>query len=189
MGQISRDEMVARDEVAEGEGGNSIPQLSPVFENKWSEIAEFSAGCHDACRTMLHWLSEWGRLPIDALDFHRSGEPSDTALKFVSHPSSARVSDVPDNLHTDAGTLTLLFYTEWSIHTFSRQDGIWAFVPPQATCALVNVANSLQKFSGGRFHSPEHRATQPLDGAKDRYFVTYLLRPEDRAIPQLNRDD
>lgn len=164
------------------EFGSSIPQLSQLFQNKWKEIAEFNAGCDDACMTLLNSLS------IDPMEYHRTNEPSNTGLKLVSHPSSARLCDVRDNLHTDGGTLTLLFYKEWSIHAFSRKEGLWAFIPPLETCVLVNVANALQKISGGRLHSPEHRATQPIDGAKDRYFVTYLLRPEDALISKWNAE-
>lgn len=159
--------------------GTSIPQLPQLFQNKWKEIVEFNAGCDDACMTLLNSLS------IDPTEYHRTNEPSDTGLKLVSHPSSARLCDVRDNLHTDDGTLTLLFYTEWSIN-FPQKDGIWAFTPPPKTFALVNVANSLQKISGGRLHSPEHRATQPIDGAKERYFVTYFLRPERALISKWN---
>ena len=73
---------------------------------------------------------------------HRANQPSDTGLKFVLHPSLARLSDVGETLHTDSGTLTLLFYKDWSIHAFLPDANMWAFTPPLEGCALINVGDS-----------------------------------------------
>jgi isopenicillin N synthase-like dioxygenase len=114
---------------------------------------------------------------------HRADHPSGSGMKFVLYPSMVRLSDVGENLHTDSGTLTLLFYKDWSIHAFLPDADRWAFIPPPPEgCTLVNVADTLQTLSEGKLHSPKHRVTQPIDGAKNRYFLSYFLRPENEWI-------
>jgi len=164
MTQISRDEMTMK-----GPSNAHLPQL---FQDKWTKIIEFNAGCDDACLTLLN------RLSATVAVHHRSDEPSDTGLKMVLHPSVEKLSDVGETLHTDSGTLTLLFHNECSIQAFLPDAKLWAFTPPLEGCVLANVGDSLQKLSGGKFHSPQHRVTQPFDGAKSRYYLSYFLRPE-----------
>lgn len=169
VNQISRDELAL--------DGASIPPFPQPFKDEWEKIAEFSAGCDGACLTLLNSLS------ADFMEYHRIDQPSDTGLKLVVHQSSAKVSDVGENLHTDSGTLTLLFFKDWSVHGFLPDIQDWAFTPPPPEgCALVNIADVLQRLSGGELHSPKHRVTQPFDGAKNRYYLSYFLRPEDALI-------
>lgn len=168
MIQISRDEVALH--------SDAIPRLPQLFKDEWTTITNFSAGCDRACMTLL------GSLTNDFETYHRRNEPSDTGLKIVLAPSLAKKSDVGENLHTDGGTLTLLFYKEWGLHAFIRAPGIWAFIQPIEGCAVINVGNSLQRISRFKYHSPEHRITQPVDGAKDRYYLSYFLRPENMAL-------
>jgi isopenicillin N synthase-like dioxygenase len=152
--------------------GASIPQLPQLFRDEWQKITEFNAGCDEVCLTLLNSLS------ADFADHHRTDRPSNTGLKLVLHPSSAKLSDVGDNLHTDGGTLTLLFYKDWSIQAFLPDSNMWGFTPPMEEFPLINIADSLQRLSGEKFHSPKHRVTQLSDGAKDRHYISYFLRPE-----------
>lgn len=161
--------------------GSSLSKMPQLFKNDWAKISDFIAGCDEACLTLLNSLSE------DFLLHHRADQPSDTGLKFVLHPSQARLSDVGESLHTDSGTLTLLFYKDWSLHAFLPDADIWGFIPPPPEgCTLVNVANTLERLSEGKLHSPKHRVTQPFDGAKNRYFLSYFLRPENELVEKWN---
>lgn len=166
---------ISRDEVAmNGSFRSKVPQ---VFQNDWAKITDFFGGCDEACAALLNCLSE------DFMLHHRAEHPSDTGLKFVLHPSLPRLSDVGESLHTDSGTLTLLFYKDWSIHAFLPDAGRWGFIPPPPDgCTLVNVADALQRLSEGKLHSPKHRVTQPFDGAEDRYFLSYFMRPENALL-------
>lgn len=159
---------ILRDEIR----SNRVSHLPEVFQMQRKQIAGFSASCDDACLTLLNSLS------TDFAVHHRVDQPSETGLKMTLEPSLARRSDGGDNLHTDSGTLTMLFYEELGLHAFYPDANLWAFAPIVEGCGLINVANSLQRLSGGRFHSPKHRMTQASDGAKDRYFLSYFLRPE-----------
>jgi isopenicillin N synthase-like dioxygenase len=156
---------------------NSPSKIPQLFQNDWAKVSDVIAGCDEACLTLLKSLSE------DYMLHHRINKPSDSGMKFVLYPSMARLSDVPESLHTDSGTLTLLFYKDWSIQAFLPDADMWAFIsPPPEGCTLVNVANTLQRLSGDKLHSPRHRVTQPFDGAKDRYFLSYFLRPENELL-------
>ena len=112
------------------------------------------------------------------VDLHRDDHPSDTGLKFISEPSLDKRSEVGDWTHTDSGTLTMLFYDAWGLETYLEAVDQWAWIPPQDGCVVVNVADSLQKLSKGRLHSPKHRVAQPTDGSHKRYYLSYFLRPE-----------
>jgi isopenicillin N synthase-like dioxygenase len=147
--------------------------LPHLFRDGWREITAFGTGCDESCLTLLNSLS------ADFAVHHRADQPSDTGLKLVLHPSLSKLSDVGESLHTDSGSLTLLFYKDWSIHAFLPDAKMWGFIPPPMEgFALINIGNSLQRLSGGKLHSPEHRVTQPLDGARSRYYLSYFLRPE-----------
>lgn len=176
----NKTDQISRDEVALT--GASISHLPQLFRDEWKKITEISAGCDEACLTLLNSLS------TDFAVHHRANQPSNTGLKLVLHPSLAKLSDVPDSLHTDCGTLTLLFYKDWGIHAFLPDANMWAFTPPLEGCALINVANSLQRLSGGKLHSPKHRVTQPFNGAKNRYYLSYFLRPETVLVEKWDAD-
>ena len=50
--------------------------------------------------------------------------------------------------------------------------------PSEDGCALINVADSLQRLSGNKLTSPKHRVSQPAYGAEKRYHLSYIWRPE-----------
>lgn len=143
-------------------------------------LKRFSNGCHSACQTIIARLSD--ALELDKKQrleqHHRDCQPSDTGLKLIYEPSLAKLSDVGDNLHTDSGTLTLLFYDKWGLHAYTPSQGFAFPAPLEDGCALINVADSLQRLSGNKLISPKHRVSQPADGAEKRYYLSYFLRPE-----------
>ncbi|KAK6538236.1 hypothetical protein TWF694_011115 [Orbilia ellipsospora] len=135
----------------------------------------FSEICHNATLTMLQVLNA----NITTKSFqecHARSKSSDSGLKLVYEPCIQKKSKVIENKHKDGGTLTILFYDEWGLHA-QLPDGDWAFAAPVPGCALVNVADALEKASEGKLRSPVHRVTQPVDGFVKRYFLSYFLRP------------
>jgi isopenicillin N synthase-like dioxygenase len=63
----------------------------------------------------------------------------------------------------------------------AREDEDWRFVEPRVGCAIVNVADSLQRATEGRLMSCLHRVGQPAPvpepSEQDRVCVLYYLRP------------
>lgn len=157
----------------------TLPLPAPLVD-KAELLNRFHKSCYAASHTMLSCLSDAFELE-DASRFensHRAGEVSDTGLKLISEPALSALADVGENKHTDSGTFTLLFYDQWGLHVRLPDTEKWVFIAPKPECAVVNVADSLQRLSRNKFHSPTHRVTQPVDGFAKRYFVSYFLRPE-----------
>lgn len=167
--------------MADDEFVQGALQLPNALADNAELLRRFSKLCNSACHTMLSCLSK--ALKLDGVsrfeNNHRQGEPSETGLKLIYEPSLAKLADVGDNIHTDGGTFTLLFYDQWGLHIELPEAKRWAFTEYIPGCALINVANSLQRLSKNQFHSPQHRVTQPADGFAKRYYLSYFLRPED----------
>lgn len=95
---------------------------------------------------------------------------------------------VGQNMHTDIGSLTLLFAQQWGLQVLCPSDTPcpetgekfqWRFVEPRAGHAIINIGDTLRFLSGYKLRSALHRAL-PLDTG-DRYSVAYFLRPSDDA--------
>ena len=147
-------------------------------------LTRFQSSCHVATKAVLSQLSDTLNLP-QLMDHHRDDKPSESGLKLIAEPTIPRAAEVIENKHRDSGSLTMLFYDEWSLQVCLTDDddgqGNWTFVPPPPEgCALVHGASALTRLSGGRLRSPLHRVTQPSDGAGKRFFLSYFLRPEHR---------
>lgn len=143
-------------------------------------MERFSSPSYQVARILLSRLSDALKLE-DADRFenhHRDGKPSDTGLKLYYEPAKRKLADVNENKHTDSGTLTLFFFNQWNIQLEIPETKQWAYIAPKPGHVLVNVADSLQRFSGNKFYSCLHRVTQPHDGFEKRYFAAYFLRPE-----------
>lgn len=165
----------ADDELFRGDS-----RLPPILKDESDLVRQFNKICHAAAMSMLSSLSDSVGLEGDRRfeAHHRTTDSSDTGLKLIYEPSLAKVVDVVENKHTDSGTFTLLFYEQVGLHIYLPEQDRWDFVAvPTPGCALVTVADSLQRLSGSKFYSPLHRVTQPRDGAEKRYFLSYFLRP------------
>jgi isopenicillin N synthase-like dioxygenase len=91
-------------------------------------------------------------------------------------------ANVGHNMHTDYGTLTLVFAPQWGLQVMTpvgpgAGDFEWQYVEPRPGCAIVNVADALRFLTHDRLRSAVHRVL-PLPHS-DRYSVTYFLRPSD----------
>lgn len=154
-------------------------------------LSDFSELSQDATQTILAALSTALDLrPTSRFEIHHlSSEKSDTGLKLIYEPALSKLSDVPENKHTDSGTLTLTFTENWGIHVQSPSTGTWGFPEPKKGTVLVNIADSLQRLSGGKLHSPVHRVTQRGDGEETRIFLAYFLRPSISLKESWSKDD
>ena len=169
MFELPRDKVVS--------GSLSLP---PTLSKHTTQLTSFSTVCHTINTTLLASLSSALNLSGSSRfeSHHGNDHPSDTALNLIYSPAKTRLADAPDTTHTDTGTLTSLFCDKWGIQIEHPETKQWSFVEPREGCALVNVADSLQRLSGGRLHSCRHRHTQPVDGFEPRYFVVSYLRPQ-----------
>ncbi|KAF3914662.1 hypothetical protein AA313_de0204395 [Arthrobotrys entomopaga] len=163
--EMSYDELV--------KGDLHLPHL--LRPSKYT-VKFFSEICHNAALTMLQIFAEANLTAKSFEECHDKSKSSNSGLKLVYEPCIQKKSKVIENKHTDGGTLTILFYDEWGLNA-QLPDGDWAFAAPMPGCALVNVADSLERASERKLRSPVHRVTQPVDGFVKRYFLSYFLRP------------
>ncbi|KAE8137244.1 Clavaminate synthase-like protein [Aspergillus pseudotamarii] len=145
-------------------------------------LTRFTGDCHDLAMTLLRSLSDVLGLAGDAQleTSHSDTQSNDSGLKLIEIPTVERMDEFPDTTHTDNGTLTLLWSTEMASQICDPTTGEWGWAEERDGHVLVNVANSLQKQTGGRLHSCLHKVAQPSDGAHERYMVSYYLRPNAR---------
>ncbi|PLB54131.1 oxidoreductase [Aspergillus steynii IBT 23096] len=117
-------------------------------------------------------------------------EPSSTIMRLIWSPPSPHQPDytrISFGGHTDMGIMTLLFNVLGGLQVLppgaANIHQNWQFVRPQPGCAIVNVADTLEQWTGGLLRSCLHRVvTPPGDQAMlERRSVAYLLRPRQDA--------
>ncbi|KAF5571004.1 2og-fe oxygenase family [Fusarium phyllophilum] len=112
---------------------------------------------------------------------HRDDARSKSTLYFLHYPPGMQnLDEVGQNMHTDIGTLTLLFAPQWGLQVVSPVTGAWEYVQPREGHAIINVADTLRFLSNKRFRSALYRVL-PIGGVQreDRYAVSYFLRAAD----------
>lgn len=158
--------------------------LPPTLKSHTVLLDRFASLCYSINKTMLSCLSD--ALKLDEVsrfeNHHRDDQPSDSALNIYSAPAKGKRIDVPDNTHTDSGSLTLFFGDEWGIEMEHPETKDWAFIEPRPGCGLVNLGDFLQSVSGSKLHSCRHRIAQPVDGFQKRYYAVSYLRPQKTVV-------
>ncbi|KAK1715146.1 hypothetical protein BDP67DRAFT_400276 [Colletotrichum lupini] len=152
--------------------------LPPVVEDNLQTFISFQSQCHYITRVLLDRISNaLGLKGAQSLNhFHRSDCPSKSALAFLHYiPMDSTGGYAGHNVHTDYGTLTLVFAPQWGLQAETPME--WQYVEPRPGCAVVNVADVLRFLTRDRLKSAVHRVL-PLPDV-DRYSVTYFLRPSD----------
>jgi len=111
---------------------------------------------------------------------HMRNKPSTSTAVLQHYP----LTDLPPNTsvghftHTDTGSITVLFNTDWGLQMYSPKSQDWEYVPPREKCAIVNVGDSLKFMSGFKLKSSLHRVV-PWHGrwvSGSRYATIFFLR-------------
>ncbi|KAI1811458.1 2OG-Fe(II) oxygenase family oxidoreductase [Poronia punctata] len=120
--------------------------------------------------------------------YHEASEPSTSSAVVQHYPTTGLPADtsVGHFAHTDTGSLTVLFNTEWGLQVFSPASNEWEYVPPRDGCAIVNVGDTLRFLSQHRLRSSLHRVVPMVDGwrsgSPSRYACIFFLRANDTAL-------
>jgi len=136
---------------------------------------------HFVLKTLLANISDFLELqgPFDRLeDCHRDDLPSKSTLYFLNYPAEVKIKEdgSGQNMHTDIGSLTLLFAPQWGLQVVTSGNKEWQWVEPKPRHAIVNVGDTLRFLSHRRFRSALHRVL-PIEGqSNDRFSVSYFLR-------------
>jgi isopenicillin N synthase-like dioxygenase len=117
--------------------------------------------------------------------YHRADKPSTSTAVLQYYP----LTDLPPNTsvghftHTDTGSITILFNTDWGLQVYSSQRDAWEYVAPRPQHAIINVGDALKFLSHGTLKSSLHRVV-PWHGrwtSGPRYAAIFFLRPNHDA--------
>lgn len=113
---------------------------------------------------------------------HRADRPSTSSAVLQHYPFEG---DLPADTssghftHTDTGSITILFNTEWGLQVCSPHSEAWQYVPPaRDTRAIVNIGDTVKFLTGGRLKSCLHRVVPCHDrwAGGSRYAIIFFLR-------------
>ncbi|KAJ1332955.1 L-glutamate 3(R)-hydroxylase [Microdochium nivale] len=167
--------------------------LAPVVREHLALFDHVTASCHFISKLLLDCLSDGLGLRGDARleTHHRDDCRSKSTLYMLHYPQQQQdrgtTSDpqqVGQNMHTDIGTLTILWAPQWGLQAFAPSRGAWEYVEPRTGRIVVNVGDTLRFLSGRRFKSALHRVLPVGEGGvqrEDRYSISYFLRANDSA--------
>jgi isopenicillin N synthase-like dioxygenase len=102
---------------------------------------------HAISKVMLESLSDSLGLSGDERfeAFHHSNAPSTSTAVLQYYP----LTDLPQNTsvghftHTDTGSLTTLFNSDWGLQVYSSQRDSWEYIAPREDHAIINVGDAL----------------------------------------------
>jgi isopenicillin N synthase-like dioxygenase len=139
---------------------------------------------HIVTTTILSCLSDLLEPSIRFEDYHHGEMASQSTMMYFRYAKQSKVKDsgVGHNMHTDLGTLTLLYCEQLGLQVYNRETDSWAYVLPKPGLYVVNVGDALRSFSGNRLLSALHRVV-PVPGHEThyRYSTAYFLRPENEV--------
>ena len=156
-------------------------------QDHWELLSKFIGDSHVLTNMILESLSDsLGITEEDRFETrHLSNVPSTSIAALQYYP----LADLPEDTsvghfaHTDAGSLTVLFNSDWGLQAYSSKDDTWEHVAPRANCAIINVGDALKFMSGFKLTSslhrvvPWHRSTT----SGPRYAAIFFLRPNNDA--------
>jgi isopenicillin N synthase-like dioxygenase len=78
---------------------------------------------------------------------HRPDVPARTTMVLFRYPRQIKEgAGIGHNMHTDIGSLTLLFCEDWGLQLLSPETHEWGFVAPKPGHAVINVATHFVSF-------------------------------------------
>lgn len=207
---VAKDDIVALSEGKEAPTGIQYPAPLVSPQGGLPHLSAFVRNAHPIGMRVLEALAEKLDMSYDDIaSRHRFGKRSGDDARLTYAPGlkeegheSLREEDIPITTweHTDYGSLTILFNWLGGLQILNRQvsvqrsriervrltkrrtkTGDWEWVRPLPGCAICNIGDSMEMFTGGKLLSGVHRVLgAPGEQATlDRYSLVYFIRPED----------
>ena len=169
---ISKDQILFQD---------NFEYPAPIASTR-TVLKEYMIKLHEMALVILQSLStNLGLEPQFLADLHGLKRSSGDQLRLTKSVMSPTQTENPPSAslgaHTDFGSVTILFNHLWGLQVL-MPDGEWLYVRPLSGHAIVNLGDSMVKFSNGLIKSNIHRVVTPpgLCEAVDRYSVVYFSR-------------
>lgn len=185
---VSKDDML-------GQAQNPLP-YPPLIQDAAPKFKDFSMTAHSIGLVVLEILAnKLGISPVELTSRHRIEEASGDHVRLTFGPGDAESAKdettrteantkITTIVHTDFGSVTLLFNWLGGLQIENRADGQFEWVKPMPGHAICNLGDAMVDFSGGKVRSGKHRVVAaPSEQAQyDRYSVVYFVRPEDAVV-------
>lgn len=169
---------------------SQLPHPETITRKK-ARTHDFIARSHAVLSRVLASLENTlGITPGTLSDMCPLTVPSGTLVRLIWTPPAPQAPDytqVSFGGHTDMGVMTLLFNVAGGLQVLppgaANLHENWQLIRPEPGCAIVNVADTLEQWTGGLLRSSLHRVvTAPgAQAMVERRSVAYLLRPRQDA--------
>lgn len=181
--------LMIRDELKPGEpeemagnpmhGQNQWPQNLPGFK-------ETSLEYYDALLGLGYRFLPAFALALDLPPdyFARFFQRPITTLRLLHYPRQERQVENSYGTapHTDYGFLTILAQDQaGGLEIFDKASRSWIPAPPIPGTFVVNIGDSLARWTNRRFISTPHRVTS-MSADRERYSVPFFFHPDADAI-------
>jgi isopenicillin N synthase-like dioxygenase len=154
---------------------NKWPESLPSFR---TNIEPFIEHCTELTRQVLSALAV--ALDLDERFFESSHNLEQNTFRLLHYPAlksdEGRAQDEKRaGVHTDYGSITLLFQDEVGGLEVKSKSGEWVAATPVKDAIVVNIGDLMQRWTNDVFSSNPHRVTQPeASRNKDRYSIAYF---------------
>lgn len=145
-------------------------------------LNEYIAAVRKVAARVLEAMAEGlGIAPLDALSAMVAAEGSDQVFRVNHYPPCTALQGLGHSAtgfgaHTDPQLLSLLRSNGTSgLQVALQDDGRWVSVPSDRDALFVNVGDSLQVLTNGRFKSVKHRVV--ANSLKSRVSMIYFGGP------------
>lgn len=127
------------------------------------------------------------------------GQPSDFFTRHYQHSLAqlrllryAQIDDPKVELlarsHCDTGMITILSQDDTGGLQVLNKAGEWIAAPPVRGAYIINIGNTLQFWSGGRFSSTNHRVANR--GGVPRFSIPFFMTPDfDTVVRPLGQEN
>ncbi|EED22981.1 oxidoreductase, 2OG-Fe(II) oxygenase family, putative [Talaromyces stipitatus ATCC 10500] len=163
-----------------------LPQPDIIQNNRY-KLKTFVTNAHAIVRLVLDLLNEHLQLPPSTLaNMHCIDQHSGDQIRMTRSPPQPMNDGVPRLAgHTDFGSITVLFNRLGGLQVLPPgPDAEWKWVKPLPGHCIINLGDSLVKFTNGLLRSNIHRViSSPGEQARStRYSLVYFSRPEDNVL-------
>lgn len=151
----------------------SCPGLKPAMEAYFHAAQDLSVTLRRAFSLVLGF----DPARLDSLFEHEQSRLKLNHYPFQENPQS--LDDIGTMPHSDTGAYTTLWQDDNGGLEVENKSGEWVGVPPIADTFVINLGNTMQMLTGGRFSSTPHRVINRSGG--DRYSFAFFANPGHQA--------
>ncbi|XP_060194702.1 gibberellin 2-beta-dioxygenase-like [Lycium barbarum] len=149
----------------------------------WALVNEYVSAVRNLGCVVLEKIAEGLRIePKNVLSRMLRDEKSDSCFRLNHYPPCPELlkalsgrNMIGFGEHTDPQVISVLRSNNTSGLQISLKDGTWLSVPPDPYSFVINVGDSLEVMSNGRFRSVRHRVL--ADSLKSRVSMIYFGGP------------